>query len=82
MIVPRLLPTSPPSSLVHRESSEFMFLYDVVLVDKPVLILTIRSPGDLLNPSTRSAADLQIRTRMMDLSGESWLLLYLASFKY
>jgi hypothetical protein len=63
-VVPQYLPGS-------SESADFIVMFEVLLVDKPVLILEPKLPGQLRYPSTREAADLQVRSRMRDLAGQS-----------
>ena len=74
-VVPQYLPGS-------RESADFIVMFEVLLVDKPVLILELKSPGQLRYPSTREAADLQVRSRMRDLAGQSCSFHSLGGAKY
>lgn len=53
-----------------RNPGYFIFLYEIHLVDKPVLILMLKPPAHLNVLSKRKAADKQIRTRMGDLFGK------------
>jgi hypothetical protein len=68
-VVPRYL-------LGPRESADFVVMFEVLLVDRPVLILELKPPGHLRYPSTREAADLQIRSRIKDLAGRSYFILF------
>lgn len=45
--------------------------FRVDLVDKPLLILHLKSPGDIALPARRQAADDQIRSHMVDIIGQS-----------
>jgi len=45
--------------------------FRVDLVVKPLLILHLKSPGDIALPSRRQAADDQIRSHMVDIIGQS-----------
>ncbi|KAG8905481.1 hypothetical protein FRB99_008877 [Tulasnella sp. 403] len=59
-VVPRYIPAS-------RESAGFIAYFEVLLEDKPVFILALKSPGDILYPSKRELADRQVRERIKDL---------------
>jgi hypothetical protein len=52
--------------------------FEVLLDNKPILILQLRNPGDLHFVSTRELADFQVRQRLVDLCGSyfSFLSLY------
>lgn len=63
-VVPHYLPGS-------RESADFIVMFEVLLEDKPVLVLELKAPARLQYPSTREDADLQIRTRLRDLARRS-----------
>ena len=62
-VVPQYLPGP-------RDSSDLVFALEVLFTGRPVLILELWSPGHLRYPSTREAADLQIRYRIRDLAGQ------------
>ena len=53
-----------------RRSAEYMDAFEIYVVDRPVLILTLKPPSHLSVPSKRQAADEQVRVRMADLAGE------------
>jgi len=59
-VVPQYMPSS-------RESADFLVVFEVILEDKPVLILELRSPSDLRYASKRRAADRKVRDRIHDL---------------
>ncbi len=61
-VVPQFMPTS-------RESADFLIYFEVMLEDRPVLIVELKSPGDLRYASKREAADKQIRGHIRDLFG-------------
>ena len=61
-VVPQFMPAS-------RESADFLIYFEVMLEDRPVLIVELKSPGDLRYASKREAADKQIRGRIRDLFG-------------
>jgi hypothetical protein len=63
-VVPQYLPGA-------REAADFIVMFEVLHIDKPVLILEPKAPGQLRCPSTRKAADMQVRFRMTDLAGQS-----------
>ena len=60
-VVPWCLPGS-------RKSADFIFMFEVLLEDKPVFVLELKQPGNLRWNSTREAVDLQIRSRLRDLA--------------
>ena len=63
-VVPQYLPGT-------RGSADFIVMFEVLLADKPVLVLELKAPSQLRYASTRTNADLQIRTRIMDVARQS-----------
>lgn len=62
VVVPQYLPDS-------RNAADFIVMFEVLLVNRPVLILELKPPSHLAILSKRQAADDQIRMRMGDLVG-------------
>lgn len=60
-VVPQYL--KPSSTL----TSESIVTFEIFLENRPVLMLELKTPGDLNYVSTRETADSQIRQRMVDL---------------
>jgi len=58
------------------QASDWIVTTDVFLVDKPILILQLKKPGDLDLVSARELTDFQIRQRMADLRGKLWVPFY------
>ena len=63
VVVPQYLPDS-------RNATDFIVMYEILLVDKPVFVLELKPPSHLKTLSKRQAADEQIRMRMGDLVGQ------------
>jgi hypothetical protein len=61
--VPQYLPDS-------RNAADFIAMYEILLVNKPVFVLELKPPSHLEILSKRQAADEQIRMRMGDLVGQ------------
>ena len=51
-------------------SADPIDLFEVYLLNKPVLLLALKPPSHLAIPSKRAAADSQIRRRMFDQAGQ------------
>ncbi|KAF9651972.1 hypothetical protein BDM02DRAFT_3153944 [Thelephora ganbajun] len=60
VVVPQYLPDA-------RNAVDFIVTFEVLLINKPVLILELRPPSHLDFLSKRQVADEQIRSRMGDL---------------
>ena len=52
-----------------RRPTEYIDAFEIYLVDRPVLILTLKPPSHLSVPSKRQAADEQVRVRMAEVTG-------------
>lgn len=63
VVVPQYLPDS-------RNAADFIVMYEILLVNKPVFVLGLKPPSHLEILSKRQAADEQIRMRMGDLVGQ------------
>ncbi|KIJ47999.1 hypothetical protein M422DRAFT_163242 [Sphaerobolus stellatus SS14] len=64
VVAPQFLPDS-------RNSADFFVMFEILLVNRPVLILEFRPPSHRNFLSKRRAADEQIRSRMTDLVGKN-----------
>ncbi|KIJ47964.1 hypothetical protein M422DRAFT_28505, partial [Sphaerobolus stellatus SS14] len=60
VVVPQYLPDS-------RNAAEFIVMFEILLLNRPVLILELKPPSHHNVLSKRKAADEQIRSRMVDL---------------
>ncbi|KAF9648959.1 hypothetical protein BDM02DRAFT_3143411 [Thelephora ganbajun] len=60
VVVPQYLPDA-------RNAADFIVMFEVLLINKPVLILDLKPPSHLDLLSKRQLADEQIRSRMGDL---------------
>jgi len=56
------------------ESPDWIMIFEVFLVNQPILILELKKPADLDLVSARELADSQIRRRMGDLYSKLWSL--------
>ncbi|KAI8996271.1 hypothetical protein BD414DRAFT_409153, partial [Trametes punicea] len=63
VVVPQYLPDP-------RNAADFTVMFEILLVNRPVLILGLKPPSHLELLSKRQAADEQIRCRMGDLVGK------------
>jgi len=72
-VVPQYLKPASGSSL----SSDYIVTFEVFLATRPVFILELKTPMDINYVSTRQLADEQIRRRLGDLGGTSWLHLWI-----
>lgn len=64
VVVPRYLSDS-------RNAADFMVMFEVLLVDRPVMILQLKPPSHYnFQSKLRQAVDDQIRVHMTDLAGE------------
>ncbi|EAU89941.1 hypothetical protein CC1G_08423 [Coprinopsis cinerea okayama7 len=80
-VVPRLIPSNtfqtssgilPPSSFGAIGAgascwSPVQFMYEIMYEDKPILVVYIKGPNDILYPSMREAVDKVMRSRMRDI---------------
>ncbi|KLO16615.1 hypothetical protein SCHPADRAFT_887678 [Schizopora paradoxa] len=65
VVVPQFIPPDSPNAV------DFLVLFEVMLVNKPVLILALRPPSHQDILSKRWEADYQVRMRMVDTVGQS-----------
>ena len=68
-----------PLFLSDPQNTDDFILYEIRLVDKPVLILVVKPPSHLGISSKRQLADGQIRRHMRDVAGQSSTRVLLAS---
>ncbi|KAK0183782.1 hypothetical protein F5146DRAFT_1079464 [Armillaria mellea] len=63
-VVPQYLETN------SLKGADFIVMFEILLHNKPVLILELQKPSHIMYSSTRQLADDQIRQRMGDVSGQ------------
>ena len=51
-------------------TADFLVTYEVLLRNRPVFILELKAPAELVYISTRQKADNQMRKRVVDLRGK------------